>query len=459
MKRIFTLYLSITVIGIFLLNLQARGQSPEQMSYQAVIRDAGGELVKSSEVAMRIQLLKGSEFGASAYVETHIASTNANGLLSLEIGMGTVVSGDFSSIDWADGPYFLKTETDPAGGTDYSITGTSQILSVPYALYAKTAETVENITYTETDPEFESSVAAGISGADTTNWHNKLETEADPVFESSVAAGIEDDDITSWNNKLDVETDPAYNSSVAAGITETDTTKWNNKLDTETDPEFNNSAAAGITETDKTTWNNKLDAEVDGSVTNEIQTISRAGTTVTLSNGGGTFKDSVNVYTAGAGIEIADKVISRTEPTPSAFNVLSVTFQSLAADVNTMIDFTYAGGGAGTFIENNVFSLDTDEYTVPEDGVYFFEALVTIDTRSNSPSNFYLYYSVNGSAGTYQRFYSLEDGGYTVMRLNMTLNLSGGDKVSLVAKPRTNATSTMGGNSYGVVRWSGFKVN
>lgn len=389
MYRKFTYSLSLIAISILLFCFQAMGQSPEKMSYQAVIRDGSGELLKSSEVGMRIQLLQGSEFGASVYVETHEPSTNANGLLSIEIGTGTVVSGDFTAIDWSDGPYFLKTETDPAGGIDYSITGTSQVLSVPYALHAKTAETVENISYTETDPE----------------------------FTNSAAAGIEENDITNWDNKLGAETDPVFDNSVSAGITEADTTYWNNKLD----------------------------AEVDGSVTNEIQTISRSGTTVTLSDGGGTFEDSVNVYTAGAGIEIADKVISRSEPSPSAFNVLSVTFQNLTADVNTKIDFTYASGGAGTFIENGVYSLDTDEYTAPEDGVYFFEAMVTIDTRSNSPGNFYLYYSVNGNTGVYQRFYSFEDGDYTVLRLNMTLNLVAGDKVSLLAKPTTNDSSTMGG--------------
>ena len=172
MNRLSTLFFTL-IIGSMLLPFgQAMAQSPEKMSYQAVIRDASGELVKSSPVGMRIQLLQGSEFGASVYVETHEVSTNANGLLSIEIGMGTVVSGDFSSIEWPAGPYFLKTETDPAGGTDYSITGTSQVLSVPYALHAKTAETVENISFTETDPAFASSPAANITPTDVDNLGN-----------------------------------------------------------------------------------------------------------------------------------------------------------------------------------------------------------------------------------------------------------------------------------------------
>jgi uncharacterized protein (TIGR02145 family) len=88
-------------------------------------------------VGMRISILQGSTTGTAVYVETHSPTTNANGLVSIEIGGGTVVSGSFSAINWANGPYYVKTETDPAGGTNYSITGTQQLLSVPYALYAE----------------------------------------------------------------------------------------------------------------------------------------------------------------------------------------------------------------------------------------------------------------------------------------------------------------------------------
>ena len=74
-------------------------------------------------------------------METHSTSTNANGLATIEIGGGTIVSGSLSGIDWSASTYFIKTETDPTGGTNYNVTGTSQILSVPYALHAKTAKT------------------------------------------------------------------------------------------------------------------------------------------------------------------------------------------------------------------------------------------------------------------------------------------------------------------------------
>jgi hypothetical protein len=85
---------------------------------------------------MQVSILQGSVSGTAVYVETQTPTTNTNGLAGLEIGGGTVVSGNFANINWANGPYFIKTETDPNGGTNYTITGTSQLLSVPYALFS-----------------------------------------------------------------------------------------------------------------------------------------------------------------------------------------------------------------------------------------------------------------------------------------------------------------------------------
>jgi Collagen triple helix repeat (20 copies) len=125
------------LLFICLLSLSAVGQAPQKFTYQAVIRDASNTLVASSPIGMQVSILQGSPSGTPVYVETHTASTNANGLVTVEIGNGSIVSGIFSSINWANGPYFIKTETDPSGGTNYTITGTNQFMSVPYALYAE----------------------------------------------------------------------------------------------------------------------------------------------------------------------------------------------------------------------------------------------------------------------------------------------------------------------------------
>ncbi len=90
-------------------------------------------------MGVKISILQGSATGSAVYAETHSPLTNANGLASLEIGGGTVLSGNFANINWASGLFFVKTETDVNGGSNYTITNTSQLLSVPYALYAATA--------------------------------------------------------------------------------------------------------------------------------------------------------------------------------------------------------------------------------------------------------------------------------------------------------------------------------
>ena len=132
----------LTFLAAFLVTASTFAQAPEKLSYQAVIRDAGNTIVSNQAVGMQISVLQTTATGTAVYVETQTPTTNANGLVSIEIGMGSVVSGDFSAIDWSAGPYFIKTETDPTGGSGYTITGTSELLSVPYALHAKTAESV-----------------------------------------------------------------------------------------------------------------------------------------------------------------------------------------------------------------------------------------------------------------------------------------------------------------------------
>ena len=130
MKKIFALFISL-LFAVF-----AFSQAPQMMSYQSVIRDGTGKLVVSSTVGIKISILQNSPTGSLKYAEVHSVTTNSHGLATLEIGNGSPVSGSFSGIDWASGTYFLKTETDPNGGSSYAITTTSQLMSVPYALYA-----------------------------------------------------------------------------------------------------------------------------------------------------------------------------------------------------------------------------------------------------------------------------------------------------------------------------------
>jgi hypothetical protein len=137
MKNLYTFLVAL------LLTASTFAQAPEKMSYQAVVRDSGDALVTNQAVGIQISILQTTATGTAVYVENQTSTTNVNGLVSLEIGTGSVISGDFTTIDWSADSYFIKTETDPTGGSSYTITGTSQLLSVPYALYAKTSESSE----------------------------------------------------------------------------------------------------------------------------------------------------------------------------------------------------------------------------------------------------------------------------------------------------------------------------
>lgn len=120
----------------FFFFLNSSAQAPQKMSYQAVIRNASNALVSNATVGVKVSILQTSATGSVVYSETHTPTTNANGLATFEIGNGTLVSGNFATVNWANGPYFIKTQTDPTGGTSYTISGTSQLLSVPFALFA-----------------------------------------------------------------------------------------------------------------------------------------------------------------------------------------------------------------------------------------------------------------------------------------------------------------------------------
>jgi hypothetical protein len=118
----------ISIGAAILLTASVFAQAPQKMSYQAVIRNSSNTLVINTQVGMQISILQGAAGGTAVYVETQTPTSNTNGLVSLEVGAGTVVSGTFASINWANGPYFIKTETDPSGGTNYTITGTKPIV-------------------------------------------------------------------------------------------------------------------------------------------------------------------------------------------------------------------------------------------------------------------------------------------------------------------------------------------
>jgi len=136
--------LTFFIFALFL-GVAVSAQTPQSFRYQAVARDNSGNVQASQDVSFRISILSGSVSGAVAYTETHTGlSTNAFGLVELEIGKGTPVTGTFLSINWGSNNYYIKIEMDLAGDSVYQVLSISQLLSVPYALHANTVQTGDN---------------------------------------------------------------------------------------------------------------------------------------------------------------------------------------------------------------------------------------------------------------------------------------------------------------------------
>ena len=114
-------------------------QTPLAFKYQAVVRTNLGQIIVNQQVGFRISILKTSITGTSVYSEKQTATTNTFGLVTFEIGRGTVVSGTFASINWGNDAYFVKIELDANNSGTFSEIGISQLLAVPYALYAEKA--------------------------------------------------------------------------------------------------------------------------------------------------------------------------------------------------------------------------------------------------------------------------------------------------------------------------------
>lgn len=150
---------------LILAGLTSVAQVPDRMSFQAVVRDTEGELLKNTNIGVQISILQGSVSGAVVFGERHFPVTDAKGLITIEIGTGTLVNGNFSDIPWAEDTYFLKTEIDPQGGSDFVIESTSQLLSVPYAFYARSAGSVSLSGDEEAFSAWDKDVSDDFSGS------------------------------------------------------------------------------------------------------------------------------------------------------------------------------------------------------------------------------------------------------------------------------------------------------
>lgn len=161
-------------------------QSPAAFKYQAVVRDANYGPIVAQTVSLRLSILAGSASGTTVYQEFHQPTTSPLGLVALNVGEGTVLAGTFADIAWGTNDYYLQIEVDPAGSSNYALLGTSQLLSVPYALYATKAGSVDNL-----DDAFTAGAGIRIDSSVISNAAPSLwRQDSQVVFVDSSVVGI-----------------------------------------------------------------------------------------------------------------------------------------------------------------------------------------------------------------------------------------------------------------------------
>lgn len=200
MKKIANL---VVILLLTVFNLMA--QAPEKFTYQAVVRNANNTLVTNSLVSVRISILRNSSSGSVVYSETQMLSTNANGLVTMNVGEGNATYGNISNINWDNGTYFLKSEIDPNGGSNYSISSTQQLLSVPYSLFAKEAGNgfsgnYNDLTNTPTNISAFNNNVGYITSADLQTLVGQLNNRMDSL---QTVLSAQSEDILDLSNSMD----------------------------------------------------------------------------------------------------------------------------------------------------------------------------------------------------------------------------------------------------------------
>ncbi|MDP4811696.1 MAG: hypothetical protein NWR65_11200, partial [Saprospiraceae bacterium] len=241
--------MNVRIIIMVFFPVFAISQVPQKINFQSVLRNTTGEVVSNSSVSLRISILSGTITGTSIYSETHTKTTDAGGLMSLQIGSGTVLSGVFGDINWGSSAHFIKLEADFSGGSNFVVLGTQELMSVPYALYAsKTDTSALNLT---------SRLATKLNATDTASLSNRINAKApinNPTFTGTVGGisktmvGLSNVDNTSdagkpissatqteLSNKLNIADTSnmllAYKTGLNNKLNKTDTASLSNRID------------------------------------------------------------------------------------------------------------------------------------------------------------------------------------------------------------------------------------
>jgi len=322
--------------ALLLISTISFSQAPQYLNYQAIARDATGTII-STPIGIQFEILQGSASGTVVYEETNNITPSSAGVFTTAIGAGSPVIGTFSSINWANSPYFIRVSIDPTGGTSYSTVGTSELLSVPYALYAEKAGNTQTVN---------------ITGPNVTGTYPNYTITAPGALTPSTGISISGGTITNTAPNQTVSITgpdvsgsyPNYTITPAAGLTASTGISIVSGTITNTAPDqtvtisgaigtYPNFTITPVPATTITPGNSNINITgSDPSFTiSSTPTLSLAGAILSISNGNSVTLPTGTTYTNGAGIALTSgTIITNTAPdqTVTIANGTNVTVNS-----------------------------------------------------------------------------------------------------------------------------------
>lgn len=414
---------AILFLFLFLAGAGLYAQAPGGFRFQAVARDADNDVMATDNIAVRVSLLRGGPSGAVGYAERHEVTTTDLGVFDLHIGNGTSLSGDINTIDWGTDSYFLKIDIDPDGGTSYVNMGASQLLSVPYALYAKESGSGGGDDPTD---ELQNLVYDPVTQTLTLTDGNSVTLQI-----GGGGGGTDDQTISLSGTTLSIEGGNTVDLSVLQdGVDDADADPTNEIQNLSFNVATNELSIAGGNTI--TIPSGGTDADADP--TNELQTITIAGDQLSLSNGGGTV-----TIPGGGGTDNQTLTFNpaTNELTISGGNTITIPSGGTDADADPTNEIqTITISGATISLSDGGGSLDLTPLL----------STINTDDADADPSN--ELQSLSFNAGTNEL--SLSDGGGTV-----TIPTGGTDadadptnELQTITKTGNTVTLSDGGGSF-----------
>jgi uncharacterized protein (TIGR02145 family) len=246
------------VLVVLIFPILGISQAPTKINFQSVLRNTNGEVVSNSAVSLKISILSGTITGTAVYIETHDKTTDAGGLISVQIGGGTVSSGVFGNINWGTSAHFIKLEADFSGGNSYVLLGTQELMSVPYALYAsKTDTSALNLA---------SRLSTKLSGSDTASLSARINAK------SSLSDTILLNLATRFSTKLSGADTASLSARINAKSSLSDTSllnltsRFETKLNKSDTSSLSNRINAKLSKTDTASLSDRINAKLSSTV-------------------------------------------------------------------------------------------------------------------------------------------------------------------------------------------------